>query len=195
MEEIEKKRIRSEAFKLFWISASIGAQMFGNSMTVIPILRKEFIEKRKWITDVQLLDIISIARCAPGAYTVNIIAFIGNQRAGWLGGAAASIGISVVPTASILLFTMLYKNISDIGTIKIALTGISVCVCAFIIDFLLDFWKVAITGITTCLIFIFSFLLYALTDTPILIILLGMVILNFAIEKYVLLGQKKKDIH
>ena len=53
--------------------------MFGSGMAVVPILQKEFIEKRKWITDEELLDIMSIAKCSPGAYTVNIVIFIGNK--------------------------------------------------------------------------------------------------------------------
>ena len=71
--------------KIFLTCIWIGAQMFGSGMAVIPILQKEFIDKRKWITEEELLDIMSIAKCTPGAYTVNIVAFVGNKLMRLLG--------------------------------------------------------------------------------------------------------------
>ena len=81
--------------------------MYGHKFSALPRIAL----KRKWITDEELLDIMSVAKCTPGAYTVNIVAFIGNKRCGILGGAVAAIGVTIVPIISIIVFTMLYKYI------------------------------------------------------------------------------------
>lgn len=186
MENIEKKKVLKETLKMFWISICIGAQMFGSGMAVIPILRSEFIEKRKWITDEELLDIRSISRCLPGAMTVNIISLIGNKKCGIWGGIASAIGVTIVPIISIIIFTILYESISGMQEIQNALVGITICVCALIINSLIDFWKKAIIGKFTLLIFIISFLLYVFTDISIIIIILLMGALNFIFEIFIL---------
>lgn len=193
MSNIEKKNKLKDSLNIFWICTCIGAQMFGSGMAVIPILKREFIEKRKWITDEELLDIMSIAQCSPGAYTVSIVTFIGNKMCGMLGGAAAAIGITIVPIIAIILFTCVYKSISEMEVIKNALVGITVCVCALIINALIDLWKKAIIGLPTLIIFIISFILYAFTDISIIAIILGMGVLNFVFEKYILPKVKKKN--
>lgn len=184
MNNIGKKL--KDSLNMFWICTCIGAQMFGSGMAVIPILKKEFIEKRKWMTDEELLDIMSIAKCTPGAYTVNIVTFIGNKKCGILGGAGAAIGVTIVPIIAIILFTILYKSIAEMESIKNALVGITVCVCALIINSLIDLWKKAIIGLFTLFIFLASFLLYVFTDISIIVIILVMGLLNFIFERYIL---------
>ena len=193
MNNREEKNKLKETLNMFWICTCIGAQMFGSDMAVVPILKKEFIEKRNWITDEELLDIMSIAKCTPGAYTVNIVTFIGNKRSGILGGAGAAIGVTIVPIIAIILFTILYKSISEMEIIKNALVGITVCVCSLIINSLIDLWKKAIIGLFTLLIFVISFLLYVFTDISIIMIILVMGFSNFIFERYILPKIKKKN--
>lgn len=192
-ENIERKNKFIEVLKLFWLSVYIGAQMFGSGMAVIPILQREFIEKRKWITDEELLDIRSITKCLPGAMTVNIVSLIGNKRCGIWGGIASAVGVTIVPMISIIIFTILYKSISEMQEIQNALVGITICVCALIVNSLIDFWKKAIIGKFTLIIFIISFLLYVFTDISIIIIILSMGALNFIFERYILPRFKKED--
>ncbi len=193
MEGIKQNKRLVDCLNMFWICLCIGAQMFGSGMAVVPILKKEFIEKRKWITDEELLDIMSIAKCAPGAYTVNIVTFIGNKKSGMLGGVTAAIGVTIVPIIAIVLFTMLYKNISEMEAIKNALVGITVCVCSLIINSLIDLWKKAIVSKFTLIIFILSFLIYVFTDVSIIIIILTMGLSNFIFEKNILPILKNKN--
>ncbi len=186
MESIKSKNKLVDCLNMFWICLCIGAQMFGSGMAVVPILKKEFIEKRNYITDEELLDIMSIAKCTPGAYTVNIVTFIGNKKSGMFGGLAAATGVTIVPIIAIILFTMIYKSISQMEAIKSALVGITVCVCALIINSLIDLWKKAIVSKFTLIIFIISFFIYVFTDVSIIIIILTMGLSNFVFEKSIL---------
>ena len=165
--------------------------MFGSGMAVMPILKKEFIEKRKWITDQELLDIISICKCMPGANTVNIVSFIGNKRCKFYGGLTAALGIIIVPIISIVLFTMFYENISKIEAVKHAIAGVNVCVCALIINFLIDFWKKAIISKTTFFTFIISFIVYVFIDISIIALIAIMGFISFTLEKVLESGKNE----
>lgn len=192
MEEIKKRKLFIEFLNIFWICTCVGAQMLGSGVAVAPILRSEFVEKRNWITDEELLDFMSIAKCTPGAYTVNIVAFIGNKRCGILGGVASSIGVTIIPIITMILFTMFYEVISEVEVIRNAIVGITVCVCALIINSLIDFWKKAIIGTSTLVIFIISFLLHTFTNISIIVIILVMGLANYIFEKYIVPKFKKK---
>lgn len=180
-------------FNMFCICVLIGAQMFGSGMAVIPILQKEFIEKRKWITNEELLDIMSICKCTPGAYTVNVVTFIGNKYAGFLGGVVAAVGLTIVPIISIIIFTAFYQYISEMEAIKSGMAGITVCVCCLIINSLINLWKSAIVSKTTFIIFIISFLLYVFTNINIIFIILSMGCLNLLLEKFIFPKIKKSE--
>jgi len=181
-----------KSFKLFYICLIIGAQMFGSGMAVVPILQKEFIEKRKWLTEEELLDILAICKCTPGAYTVNIVAFIGNKYCGFLGGVAAATGLIIVPIIAIIVFTFFYNKISEIEAIKSAIVGIKICVCSLIINAFINLWKKTILSISTFIIFVISFAIYYFTDISIILIILIMGSLNFIIEKYIIPKLSKK---
>lgn len=184
-----------KCLNLFFTCIWIGAQMFGSGMAVVPILQKEFIEKRKWITDEELLDIMSISKCTPGAYTVNIVTFVGNKQCGFLGGVACAIGITIVPIIAIILFTIFYTAISEMQIVKSAMVGITVCVCALIINSLINLWKKAIVNIQTFIIFVIAFILYAFTNLSIIIIIILIGTSNFILERFLLKklkGDEKK---
>ena len=77
--------------------------------------------------------------------------------------------------------------------VKDALAGIIVCVCALIINSLMDLWKKAIVGLFTLFIFIISLFMYVFTDISIVAIILVMGCLSFIFESYVFPKLKNKN--
>ena len=51
---------------LFLTFLKIGAFTFGGGYAMIPLIQKEVVERRKWMTDGDILDIIAIAESTPG---------------------------------------------------------------------------------------------------------------------------------
>lgn len=70
---------------LFSSFIKIGAFTFGGGYAMIPLIQKEVVEKRKWITEKEILEIIAIAESTPGPIAVNAATFIGYRTAGFLG--------------------------------------------------------------------------------------------------------------
>ncbi|KRF05991.1 chromate transporter [Paenibacillus sp. Soil766] len=87
---------------IFWTFLKIGPSTFGGGYAMIPVIEREVVEKRAWIAEKEISNIVAIAGSAPGGIGVNASAFIGYRLAGIPGAAAAVIGIAL-PTFLIAL--------------------------------------------------------------------------------------------
>ena len=55
-----------ELFELFWIFFKIGAFTFGGGYAMIPQVTETVVEKKKWLKEDEMIDIIAIAESTPG---------------------------------------------------------------------------------------------------------------------------------
>ena len=63
--------------ELFWVFFRIGFLMFGGGYVMLPLLQREVVEKRGWITQEALLDCFALSQCTPGAIAVNAATYVG----------------------------------------------------------------------------------------------------------------------
>ena len=68
--------------ELFFTFFKIGAFTFGGGYAMIPLIRREIVEERKWLDDRQMLDIVAIAESTPGPLAVNAATFVGSRTNG-----------------------------------------------------------------------------------------------------------------
>ena len=61
-------------FKTFF---KIGAFTLGGGYAMIPIIEEEVVNKHKWATREEMLDLIAVAQSCPGVFAINISTFIG----------------------------------------------------------------------------------------------------------------------
>lgn len=64
---------------LFLTFLKIGAFTFGGGYAMIPLIQNEVVEKRKWMTDQDILDIIAIAESTPGPISINAATFVATK--------------------------------------------------------------------------------------------------------------------
>ena len=86
-----------ELLSLFLTFAKIGAFMFGGGYAMLPLLERELIERKGWVTREEILDYFAISQCTPGVIAVNTATFVGHKRRGVAGGIFATLG-SDLPT-------------------------------------------------------------------------------------------------
>ncbi len=80
---------------------------------MLPLIDREFVTRRKWVTEEEMVDIIAVVQSLPGIISVNASIFIGYQVAGILGALIATIGLIISPMIIIALFAYLYINLQD----------------------------------------------------------------------------------
>ena len=79
-----------ELLDIFLASFRVGIMTFGGGYAMLPILQREVVETRKWVTEEEVLDYYAIGQCLPGVIMVNTMIFIGQKRKGSIGGGVAA---------------------------------------------------------------------------------------------------------
>ncbi len=79
--------------KLFYIFTKVGLLTFGGGSSVAPIIRKEVVEGRGYISEEEFIDVIASANMLPGPSMAQMAAIIGYKRNGVLGALVASIAV------------------------------------------------------------------------------------------------------
>ena len=106
--------------RLFWIFAIISATGFGSAG--IPMMRQEFVVKRKWLTDTEYLDIYAIAQVSPGAIPVSLAMLIGRKLAGTPGFLVCLAG-ETIPGFVVLMSIALLSMSPHMEVLRSALKG------------------------------------------------------------------------
>jgi chromate transporter len=153
-----------ELFNLFFTFFKIGAVFFGGGYAMLPLLTREFAEKKGWVTEDELNDYFAIGQVTPGIIAVNVATFIGNKRKGILGGIFATVGLVLAPVIIITLIAAVLTNFADIEVVKHAFAGIRVCVCVLILSAIMKLWKKSVPDVTALIICIILFLVSAFGD-------------------------------
>ncbi|MBQ1988903.1 MAG: chromate transporter, partial [Clostridia bacterium] len=91
-----------KALQLFLTFFKIGAFTFGGGYAMIPLIQKEVVEEKKWITDDDILEIIAIAESTPGPIAINSATFVGYRVCGFWGSFFSTLGV-VLPSFVIIL--------------------------------------------------------------------------------------------
>lgn len=144
-----------ELIELYLLFVKLGFMNFGGGYALFPILQKEIIEKRKWITNEELMDYYAIGQCTPGVIAVNTATFIGHKRKGNLGGIFATLGFVTPSLILITIIATFIGNFSDLPIVKNAFAGIRVCVSVLILNTAIKLVKTSVIDVKTLMIFIF----------------------------------------
>ena len=133
-----------ELFKLFKAFFVVGILTFGGGYAMLPMLEREIVDKHKWATMDDLTNYFAIGQCTPGVIAVNTATFIGYKQKKTIGGIVATLGVIAPSVIIILILSGLISLVIDIAIVKSAFSGISVAVCALMINSL---YKLAKSGI------------------------------------------------
>ena len=115
-------------FDLFFTFARIGLFTFGGGLAMMPMMQKELVDKKKWITEEDLIDYYAIGQSTPGIIAVNVATFVGHKQYGVFGGIIATLGIIAPSLVIIMLLAGGINSISEYPKVQAALKGINVAV-------------------------------------------------------------------
>lgn len=119
---------------LFLTFFKIGLFTFGGGYAMIAVIEDECIEKKRWISHDEMLDIIAVAESTPGPIAVNSATYVGYTQGGFLGAVVSSLGI-VCPSFIIIYAISVFLNrFLEIELIANAFMGIRVAVGIVIIN-------------------------------------------------------------
>lgn len=119
----------------------IGILTFGGGLTMLPMLKYELVETKKWITEDKLLDCYAIGQCTPGIIAVNTATYVGYLHGGIAGGIWATMGMISPSVLIITIVAAFLQNFMDAAIIQSALMGIRGAVCALMLNTVISLAK------------------------------------------------------
>ena len=150
----------------------IGAFTFGGGYAMLPLLQRELVDKRKWITEEEMLDYYAIGQTTPGIIAVNTSTFCGRKRKGNLGGIIASLGFITPSIIIITLIANFLKEFSHLLIIQHAFAGIRIAVSALVLNTVINMVKKTSNTKTKILIFVLTFIAIGIFSiSPIIIVI------------------------
>ena len=119
---------------LFLTFAKIGLFTFGGGYAMISIIENICVEKKKWITHDEMMDITVIAESTPGPIAINCATYVGYKQKGIWGAVAATLGVVLPSFIIIYLIAVFLDNFLEITWISNAFKGIRIAVGILILD-------------------------------------------------------------
>jgi len=119
---------------LFLTFAKIGLFTFGGGYAMISLIEHSCVEKKRWITHDEMMNVTVIAESTPGPIAINCATFVGYKKKGLAGAAAATIGMVLPSFCIIFLISRFLDNFLEIAWIAHAFMGIRIAVGILILD-------------------------------------------------------------
>ena len=160
-----------DSFKTFF---KIGIFTLGGGYAMIPLIEEEVVNKKRWVSKEEFLDLIAIAQSCPGVFAINIAIFIGYKLRKIRGALATALGTALPSFLIILLIAMFFHRFQDNPVVASIFRGIRPAVVALIAVPTFNLAKSANISWINCWIPIASALLIWLMGvSPIYIIILA----------------------
>jgi chromate transporter len=137
--------------ELFFGFLKVGVSGFGG---VMPFARRMIVDQRRWLTEAEFLDVLSLAQFLPGPNIVNASVIIGRRFQGVPGSVAATAGLMLMPLFIVLLLATLYAHYAQVDAVRNALGAMSASASGLILATALKLarpirssaWQVAIAA-------------------------------------------------
>ena len=147
---------------IFWSFLKIGAFTFGGGYAMIPLIQHEVINRRRWLSESDFLDLLTLAQAAPGPIALNTAVFVGYRQSGYVGALAAVMGVVVPSFTILLLVAMFFSDVRDNRWVDAAFRGMRPAVVALIVAPIvglargMNAWRISVAAVVALLIWHFG---------------------------------------
>ena len=117
--------------ELFTAFTSLSLQGFGG---VLPVAQRELVERRRWLSKEQFVEMLAVSQVLPGPNVVNLALMFGDRCFGLRGAFAALAGMLLAPMLIVLALTALYGHYADNPIVTGALRGMGAVAAGLIIS-------------------------------------------------------------
>ena len=163
---------------LFFTFARIGLFTFGGGLAMMPMMQKELVDKKKWITEEDLIDYYAVGQSTPGIIAVNVATFVGHRQFGVVGAIFATLGIISPSIVIIMLLAGGINSISEYPKVQAALKGINVAVAALLTSVIVKFARKTIKNIWNVVFMLIAFVCIAVFKVPSYIVILAAILIG-----------------
>ena len=110
----------------------IGSFTLGGGYAMIPLIQEEVVNRHKWITEEEFLDLMAISQTLPGVFAVNFSIYIGHRLRGLKGSLSLAAGTVLPSFLIVLAIALFFTTVGDSRLIEAVFKGIRPAVVALI---------------------------------------------------------------
>ncbi len=173
MGAIDMKAHFNMLWSLFLTFFKIGGFTFGGGYAMIPLIQKEAVERKGWVTDDDILEIIAIAESTPGPIAINAATFVGYRTCGFWGAVCATFGVVLPSFVIILTISYVLQQFQQLKLVQYAFNGIRVGVLALLFKALWTMYKKSPKGWAAYAVMGGAFVLTAFLKVNVLWVIIG----------------------
>lgn len=175
----------SKLWELYTSFFKIGISTFGGGYAMLPILEREAVDKKGWISVTEMMDYYAISQCTPGIIAINTSTYIGYKVANVFGGVSAALGMISPSILIIIVLAGLIQRYSALPIVESAFSGIQIAVAVIILNAVVKMLKTSIVDKITVGIFIVTLIILLIFDIPTIWVIIAAFIFS------ILIGRKR----
>lgn len=118
--------------ELFLTFAKIGIFTFGGGYAMIAQIKEVVVERKGWLDDEELMQIITVAESTPGPIAINMATYVGYKKKGVMGSIMATLGVVLPSLLLLFVISLCLDEFMKNKYVAYAFTGIK-CGVAFLI--------------------------------------------------------------
>lgn len=161
---------------LFWITFKLGAITFGGGYVMVPLFEGEFVEKRGWVKQEDMLNMVALSQSVPGAIAINCSVLVGYRLRKIKGAIVAVLGSMLPSLITLTIITFVYTEFRDNFYVASALRGVRAAVVALLVSAFWRFTKPFRRDLVAIAAFFIALLLSLLVDINSIYIILGAIV-------------------
>lgn len=118
--------------QLYITFCKVGLFTIGGGYAMLPLMEKEVVQRRAWLTQQEFLDILVVSQALPGLFAMNMASHIGQKLCGVKGGITGALGVATPSVVAILLIAMFFSAFKENIYVEKIFRGVRPAVVALI---------------------------------------------------------------
>ena len=140
----------------------IGLFTIGGGVAMIPVIEDQAVNKKKWLTQDEMIECIALGQSLPGVIAINTSTYVGYKKAGMLGAIFATLGVILPSFMIIILLAGIITEVGDMKFVQGMFTGIKACVTGLVFVVTYDLAKRLLPDKFTKILAVLGFLAVAI---------------------------------
>ena len=165
-------------FEIFIAFFRVGLFTFGGGYAMLPIVEKEIVEKKGWVTSEEVLDYYGVAQVSMGLIAMNTSALIGYHVHKKTGAAVAALAATLPSIIIITVIALFLEPFMSIPAVESMFSTIRIVVAALIVHTTIKMGKEGIIDGFGWVLFIVAFVLITFVDVNPIILIVSSAILG-----------------
>ena len=165
---IDSKQIYRE---IAFVFLKLGVLAFGGPAAHIAMMEEEVVQKRKWVTKEQFVDMLGFTNLIPGPNSTEMAIHLGFERGGRIGLLLAGSCFILPAMLLVLMFAILYQQYGTIPAVSHVFDGIKPVILAIVIQALIRLGRTILkrTDVIILFVVVLAAALFHVNEIPLLI--------------------------